>query len=318
MAQWATYETVYVRQPKTLPTPGSTVGVAAFDFDGTFIWTASGRAIYRVSDDTDWVLTSAQLPGFLQSSVQNGWLVVIFSNQKVSAKDIPNRISRFDKVVAELGIDPYIFFATKDDKYRKPEPGMWQLFLGLSQIVPHPGSFYSGDAVGGDDPNPLYRWADTDSKFAQNIGVTFRRPEDVIPPTPEPSPSPAQELVILVGQPGSGKSTFAKKWSAQYTVVSGDEMKSNKNKMQAAVHRALGEKKSVIVDATNPTRSGRAEYIQLAKQLGVPVRILWFPKPGEAFNALRPVPVSSMALTMYSSRFERPTVDEGAVVERGN
>lgn len=319
---WYQSGTVYIRLPKN-PTEfaGQVKPVMGFDLDGTLIWSDRGQEHMRGVDD--WVFTSDLVPGFLQQSVKNGWVPVIITNQKFQKGNaLPMKMARIDAVIAAAGVDPFVFMATGNDAYRKPGVGTWQLFQQYSGILPRPESFYSGDAVGPNDPNPMYRWADTDLKFAENAGLKFYRPEDLLPAQPPPELSGHQEFIVMVGQPGSGKTTFAQKLKdknpERITIISGDEFKSNSGRMLKAAEEALKRGQTVIIDATNPTRAGRSAYLQLAESYNLKPRIFWATRPGKAWNALRAKPVPTIALNMYGSKFERPTVQEGASVERIN
>ena len=61
--------------------------------------------------------------------------------------------------------------STADDKYRKPNIGMWET---LSKMIDIKSAFYIGDAAGrkGD-------FSDSDLKFAENIEIQFYVPEEI-------------------------------------------------------------------------------------------------------------------------------------------
>lgn len=319
---WYQSGSVYIRLPQNYTEfAGQIKPVMGFDLDGTLIWSDRGQEHMRGAGD--WVFTSELVPSFLQQSVKNGWIPLIITNQKFQKGNaLPMKMARIDTVIAAAGIDPFVFMATGEDAFRKPGIGCWQLFLQYSGISPRPESFYSGDAVGSEDSNPMYRWANTDLKFAENAGLKFYRPEDLLPAQPQPELNDSQEFIIMVGQPGSGKTFFAQKLKEinpnRITVISGDEFKSNTGRMLKAAEDALKQGRTVIIDATNPTRQGRSAYIQLAESYNLKPRIFWATRPGKAWNALRAKPVPAIALNMYGSKFERPTVQEGASVERIN
>ena len=75
-----------------------------------------------------------------------------------------------------------------------------------------------------------------------------------------------QELVVLIGMPASGKSTFFKRFfeAHGYVHVNRDTLGSEAKCVSAAT-QALESKKSVVVDNTNPTVQSRLQYIQIAE-----------------------------------------------------
>lgn len=76
--------------------------------------------------------------------------------------------------------DPYVYVAIRDDVNRKPNIGMWNVFIRDTNIVPSIASFYCGDASGAGDKNNLYQWADCDLTFATNIGLAFYTPDELL------------------------------------------------------------------------------------------------------------------------------------------
>ncbi|KAF0526873.1 PNK3P-domain-containing protein [Gigaspora margarita] len=267
--------------------------------------------------------------------------------------DFKNKIGQ---IADSLNISFEIYAAMAYDKYRKPMIGIWNYFVenrNVGVTVDKENSFYVGDAAGRIKNWKLgvsSDWTDTDRKFAENIGINFYTPEEFfdnvevasfsykgfdpkklprdvplfIPSSSSQLALPAGqcEMVIFVGYPASGKSTFAKKWlvNAGYVHVNQDTLKT-KQKCIRACETALKENKSVVIDNTNPSKESRKQYIDIAKQCGVPVRCFWF-KASEALarhnnmyrhfnseNEIQPLP--DIAFNVYNSKFFEPKLEEG-------
>ena len=112
----------------------------------------------------------------LKNYIQKGYTIIIFTNQKLTKKeDIKFKYDRMfdisDKFTAE-GIPLIIYMSTADDKYRKPNIGMWEecrrFYTKLSS------AFYCGDAAGRKSD-----FSDSDLQFANNIGIKFYTPEEI-------------------------------------------------------------------------------------------------------------------------------------------
>lgn len=80
-----------------------------------------------------------------------------------------------------------------------------------------------------------------------------------------------KEMVLMVGAPGSGKSTFCVNHLPKYVRVNRDTLKT-KEKCYKVADEALGQGKSVVIDNTNPKKEDRRYFIDLAKKHGVKVR----------------------------------------------
>ncbi|CDJ27877.1 polynucleotide kinase-3'-phosphatase, putative [Eimeria mitis] len=76
-----------------------------------------------------------------------------------------------------------------------------------------------------------------------------------------------QELVILIGAPGSGKSTLVERLFPHHAVVRQDDLKV-KAKCVEVCERLLREGRSVVIDRQNTTKEDRQIFIELAKQHG--------------------------------------------------
>ena len=131
----------------------------------------------------------------------------------------------------------------------------------------------------------------------------------------------ARELVILMGLPGAGKSTFyAQHLAATHAHVSMDALPrtaSNKRARQRRlVEEALAAGRSVAVDNVNPTRAERADLIALAHAAGARVRGFWLDAPpraclGRNDRRTGPSRVPPVAIFTFAKRFEEPALAEG-------
>jgi bifunctional polynucleotide phosphatase/kinase len=77
-------------------------------------------------------------------------------------------------------------------------------------------------------------------------------------------------MVMLIGLPGSGKSSIVENYfeSKDYVSINQDTLKT-KNKCVKVCEKNLEQGSSVIVDNTNTTKSSRATYLSIAKKLNV-------------------------------------------------
>lgn len=88
------------------------------------------------------------------------------------------------------------------------------------------------------------------------------------------------ELIIFVGLPGSGKSTYYRThFAATHVHVSKDLMPNARNRdtrQQQQIAAALAAGQSVVVDNTNPSRELRAPLIATGKQFGARIAGYYF------------------------------------------
>jgi predicted kinase len=96
---------------------------------------------------------------------------------------------------------------------------------------------------------------------------------------------PGQELVVMVGLQGAGKSTWvAEHLAGTHVVVSKDQWPNARRRearQRRVVADALAEGASVVVDNTNPSPAERAPLIELARAAGVPARAVHLDVPLE-------------------------------------
>ncbi|CAO3637786.1 unnamed protein product [Cunninghamella blakesleeana] len=259
-------------------------------------------------------------------------------------------------IYIQLPIPVLLFASLQKDIYRKPMRGMWdELIQEYNDTeVDLKNSFYVGDAAGrsaGWKPNMKKDHSCVDRKFACNVGIDFFTPEayftnekeadfswgsvnikDYPKPSPESSTkltslvsnndnSSKVELILLVGPPASGKSSFAQNYllSKDYVYINQDTLKT-KAKCINACEKALAEKKSVVIDNTNSTIETRSQFIKIAKKHKIPIRCFKFTtdielcKHNNYYRSIykkdRPL-LSEIVFRVFSSQYQPPTLKEG-------
>lgn len=225
--------------------------VAGYDIDGTIITTKSGRVFAKDCDD--WQIAYNEVPGKLKELHKEGFKLVFFTNQagvgsgKVKIDEIKKK---FERVISKVNVPVQLFMSTGKNKYRKPVTGSWGVLTqskndGLAIDLNE--SFFCGDAAGRPEKKaPIKRKKDhscVDRLFALNVGIKFYTPEEHFQHKPSeewirpefdpknlkklPLTIPAdaalassfQELILMVGSPGSGKSLFARKYFEKHGYV---------------------------------------------------------------------------------------------------
>lgn len=285
--------------------------LALFDVDGTLVTSKSGRR--WAANETDWIFLG-DVPGTFKRYHDDGYTIALISNQsewKLSDTPRAKFQSILDALTTANGWAPWCFIATAkvkehDTIYRKPARGLYNLLLKEIGFTPT-DVIMCGDACGKTDLYPPYRWSDSDYEFAKTIGSTFVRPLDVFPSTLTSGGSLKQEIVILVGNPGSNKSTTGRAFAEAGYIHLEQDVIGTKAAVLKAAKKAIAEKKSIVVDATHGSQTNRDPYIKLAKDSSVEYRIIWHIRDGRSFNALRDHPVPEVAYAIYTKHFVEPT-----------
>ena len=128
------------------------------------------------------------------------------------------------------------------------------------------------------------------------------------------------QLVIFVGLPGSGKSTYYfAHFAKTHAHVSKDLMPNARrrdDRQSMAIEKALAAGESVVVDNTNPSRDVRAALIAVGKRHGARIIAYYFEcsvRVAIVRNAQREEKgrVPKVAIFTTQKKLQPPTADEG-------
>jgi len=319
--------------------------IAAFDLDYTLIKTKSGKKF--PIDHTDWVLWDDSIPYKLAILVSKGFQIVIFTNQsKLKKKEnIPNYKKKIEQIHTVLPFNIQFYISIGSGFYRKPLTGMWDKMLEINHIqFINALSFYCGDAAGriiGWTKGGGKDFACTDRMFAHNIGILFHTPEyvfldmieskgwkchvnDLLPYKKKKEIYHLErnepELIICVGYPGCGKSTFCRVNFPNYKIVNQDILKT-KNKCLKVCKQYLEQGCSVVIDNTNPDSNIRKLYLDIAKKYKIDSKCLLFTCNQEIsihMNHFRCqiskgetgiIPI--VVYRIYNKKYQKPLLNEG-------
>jgi hypothetical protein len=154
-------------------------------------------------------------------------------------------------------------------------------------------------------------------------GVSPRRRPPAPAPLPAAPPAPAlsgAELVVLVGLPGAGKSTFFRqRFAATHEHISRDELRrlgAPLRRQEQLLERALAAGRSVVVDNTNVSLEDRAALIAIGRRHGARLSAYLFEVDARecvARNAGREgvARIPAVGIFAAAKRLVRPTPDEG-------
>ena len=285
--------------------------MAAFDYDWTLVKPKGDRTF--PTDIGDWSFLYETVPERLRRYYDEGYMIVIFTNQTKSWK-----VDQVLTVMGSLGIPMFIPLGDyKMDKSEgKPNPSIYNHFRG-DHVIDLKDSFFVGDALGrtGD-------WSDTDKIFAGNIGIRHHSPEDIFYVAEEftlPDISVSlSELIIMVGFPGSGKSTIANHIATtndKCVIISGDVYKTlPRMKKEGLKH--VGKGTTLIFDATHSSIKKRHELCIFAHKINYSVTCIHLTTSMDrsySRNKCRTdkKQVPRIAYNVYRKHYEEPTEDEG-------
>jgi predicted kinase len=124
------------------------------------------------------------------------------------------------------------------------------------------------------------------------------------------------EAIMLIGLPGSGKSTFYKQRFFQTHVRISLDLLKTRNRERMLLTACLTSDQPYVVDNTNPTKAERAYYIQRARLKRFRVIGYYFAEsPADCLqrNAARPKLEQVPAVAVYATanKLQPPSLEEG-------
>jgi bifunctional polynucleotide phosphatase/kinase len=281
--------------------------MAMFDYDWTLVKPISNGTFSKSLDDWRWI--TEKVPEILQKYYDKGYCIVIISNQTRNTK---MKLQQITNVLSTLPI-PSLIAVGYEDIDKKPNRTMFDI-IKKNKKINMKKSFYVGDALGrqGD-------WSDNDKKFAENINIKqIYSPDDLFTITNDKKiiikAYDKQEIIVLVGYPGSGKTTIANTFdSKKYMVINGDIFKTSK-KMIKESEKYIKNNLSIIFDATNPSIEKRKEYIDFANSKNIPIRCINVETDITTAmfrNNKRDKVIPKITYYVFRKKYVKPTIEEG-------
>ena len=286
--------------------------MAAFDYDWTLVSPKDGKTFPSNIGDWEWLYPN--IPETIQKYYEDGFMIVIFTNQSKSWKHEQIQI-----VAKTLDIPVFIVVATEKNEY-KPNPILFNVLVGNNKINKDK-SFFIGDAIGRTSD-----FSDSDKVFAENIGIPCYCPEQIFHMKTEIVEIPTipltdeKQIIIMMGYSGSGKSTIAKNicQNESFIYIEGDLYKSSAKMIKASLEH-IAQKKSIVFDATHSSSKKRQEYVELGKKYDYKVVCIHVSTSLEIAykrNKLRNYEkyVPKIAYSVYSKHYEQPNELEGFIL----
>lgn len=319
--------------------------IAFFDLDGTIIKVKSDNK-FSV-DENDWDFLYDNTIKTLNKLYNDKYQIVIITNQKGVSKGsitIDSITKKINNVIKKLSFPIDVLIATEDDYYRKPNTGMFDFYNKYVKVDTN-NSFFCGDAAGRVFNSKTKDFNITDKFFAYNCGLKFYTPEELFnqPIQKYKINDPYndieldlskyekgdynnyiikkqnQQMIILVGKPASGKTTFTKKYYNDYVHINQDTLKT-KQKCVSKARDSIKSGQNIIIDNTNGLYETRKLYYDLIGNLNIQVIIYIFDIPyylSYHLNNLRvqqtkglTKKIPSIVYTMYMKKYKEPTNDE--------
>lgn len=282
--------------------------IVLFDYDWTLVKPKTGGTFPKDIDDWQWLRPN--VPDIIKNYYYNGYGIYIVSNQSKEWK-----VTQIINVLSLLNIPITIGIARNKIDY-KPNIYLWNLLIPIDKQnkIKKNYSFMCGDALGRKND-----YADVDLKFAENINLTIKSPEEIFPFEKKDINisinKNIQEIIIMVGFPGAGKTTISKNIFEpnNYKIISGDLLKTSSKIIKECI-KQIKNNNSIVIDATNSSIKKRAEFIKLAYEFNLKIRCIYVNTSFEEAlirNNKREKPIPLIIYNVYKKNFQEPSISEG-------
>ncbi len=133
-------------------------------------------------------------------------------------------------------------------------------------------------------------------------------------------------LILMIGAQGSGKTTYCKRKLKSYTRISQDDM--GKKRHIEIFHKAIKRGDDIVIDRINHTSKQRRRYVEYARGWGYRIKFIWLDydkitclqRMGNADRADHPTIAPDAnhyeILMHFFSKFETPSSNEYDELER--
>lgn len=298
----------------------------------------------------------------LKQYIKDNYHVIIISNQTKLGMTGFLTLDQFKNMIEtishELDIPLQVFVATQYGITNKPLSTLWDVFLQYNKIedsmISRHQSSYIGAKAGRIKNSQNKKDINTiDFYFSRNINLQFKTPEQffqhskdvrhmLLPISFNPkyyikkhqqnfkdilsdySDTTNQNIILLMGSPGSGKSRLCRNYLPNHVRINQDNLKTVKNCYKKAITK-LDDGSSIIIDNTNRYIKTRSMWIELANKYNIPIDCIHIDISRNMalhFNSYRHIcqtgncKIPDMAIYSYftqkpNKKFEYPTVDEG-------
>lgn len=291
---WNSHETChYIYSNDTFSTYLPIIG---FDFDGTLI-------DFKTDKINDNIII------MLNKFVNQYNIVVFSNQLGINRNKTTHEVvrARFKKLMDLINKPIHIFYSSSKDKYRKPNTGMYELYKQLIKIQKSNIKFYCGDAAGrpkdfstsdlyfANNCNLVFKtpeeifensnqcllackkikslelykqdtWEDgllVNNREILKICNINKNNHDIS------NKLGSKNLILLIGPPGSGKSTLSEYYSKTYNLsIISKDINANVKYRKKQLNESLNDDKNgIIIDELNSTEKKRNFWIDQVKHI---------------------------------------------------
>ena len=164
-------------------------------------------------DVNDWIYLRNNVKDVIKSQYAKGYMIVIVTNQSKEWK-----IEKINDVMKDINIPCVALIATSKDYYKHSLNIYHEYFGDKVSKINKEKSFICGDASGRQNDH-----SDSDLEFAKKLNIKFILHEEFFPlqnTTFDVDKVEQKEIIVMVGFPGSGKSTIANKFTDHINIES--------------------------------------------------------------------------------------------------